>query len=220
MAARFGTNMNVAVALTLGAPKRITAVSKAMPGVATSPSHGLSNGAVGFFTVTDGMVELDGQIVRIAGVDTNTFQLEGLDTTDYSTFVASGSPESGGTFTPITAWATLANAQNISLPDATPAKIDITRLIDKRKQYAYGLPESPDGSIAGLYDPNTVAGALIKAASKANSPLAARISWAAGQKTYLNAFWSGGSGFDLQANQAATATIALTPINDIMDYES
>ena len=104
------------------------------------------------------------------------------------------------------------------MPDQQPAKIDITTLIDKSKQYAYGLPDAPDGSISGLYDPTSAAVVAIKAATKSNSALAFRISWAGGQYTYFNANVSGGSGIDLAQNDAAKATISFTPVKDVMDY--
>lgn len=211
--ARIGTNMTVKVESTLDTALTVTAVTLADPGVATSTAHGLANGDVVLFTVSGGMVELNGQAVRVANVATDTFELEGLDTSDYSTWTS-------GTAQKVTAWHTLANAQQVSMPDPTPNKLDITTLIDKSKQYAYGLPDAPDGSIQGLYDPTSTAVQAIKTATKANGDLVFCIEWAGGQFTYFNALVSGGSGFDLQQNQPATATISFTPVKDVMDYAS
>lgn len=211
--ARIGTNMNVAIEASRDTALTVTAVTKANPGVATSAAHGLSNGDIVIFSVSSGMVELDGQAVRVSAVDTNTFTLEGLDTSDYSTWDA-------GTAAEILTWSTIAGAQQLSMPDPAPNKIDTTTLIDKSKQYAYGLPDAPDGTINGLYDPANAGVAIIKAATKANAAKVFRISWAGGQYTYFNANVSGGSGFDLQANAAATATISFTPVKDVMDYAS
>lgn len=211
--ARIGTNMNVAIEASRDTALTVTGVTNANPGVATSAAHGLSNGDIVVFSVSSGMVELDGQAVRVSAVDTNTFTLEGLDTTDYSTWVS-------GTAEEILTWSTIAGAQQASMPDPAPNKIDITTLIDKSKQYAYGLPDAPDGTISGLYDPANAGVAIVKAATKANAAKVFRISWAGGQYTYFNANVSGGSGFDLQANAAATATISFTPVKDVMDYAS
>lgn len=211
--ARIGTNMNVAIEASRDTALTVTGVTNANPGVATSAAHGLSNGDIVVFSVSSGMVELDGQAVRVSAVDTNTFTLEGLDTTDYSTWVS-------GTAEEILTWSTIAGAQQASMPDPAPNKIDITTLIDKSKQYAYGLPDAPDGTISGLYDPANAGVAIVKAATKANAAKVFRIRWAGGQYTYFNANVSGGSGFDLQANAAATATISFTPVKDVMDYAS
>lgn len=209
--AYIGTNVTVEVQSTTGTALTVTAVTQANPGVATSTAHGLTNGDVVRFSVSAGMVQLDGQAVRVANVTTDTFELESLDTTNYSAFTA-------GTATEVTAFATLSNSQNISMPEASPAKIDVTTLIDKSKQYQYGLPDSGDGSIAGLYAPLDTGVQLIKTATKAQTPLVFRVTWASGLVQIFNAYVSGGSGFEAQQNQAATSTISFTPIKDVMVY--
>jgi len=211
--ARIGTNVKIEVENTLGSALPVTAVTKASPGVATSSGHGLSDGDIVVFAVSAGMVELDGQAARVASSNTNVFSLEGLDTTAYSTWTSGSAYE-------VTAWHTLSNAQSITMPDPTPEKIDITTLIDKVKQSAYGLPEAPDGSISTLYDPELAGVQEIKTATKANEDRVFRITWAGGQYTIFNALVSGGSGFDASQNQAATATISFTPVKDVMEYAS
>ncbi len=213
--ARIGTNMAVYVEQTAEAAyTNISAITTADPGVVTTgTAHGLTTGDVLKFSVSAGMVELDGQLVRITTTATDTFSLESLDTSDYSTFTA-------GSYQEISAWHTLSNAQSASMPDGTPTKIDITTLIDKSKQYAYGLPDAPDGTISGLYDPANAGVVAIKAATKSNSALAFKIAWAGGQYTYFNANVSGGSGFELAQNDAAKSTISFTPVKDVMDYAS
>lgn len=208
-----GTNITVSVEKTLSSPVTVTGVTLASEGVVTAPAHTFAHGEVVKFTVTAGMVELDGQACRIKAVTTNGFTLEGLDTTDYSAW-------SAGTVVNVAAWATLSNAQTVSMPNPAPAKIDITTLIDKSKQYAYGLPDAPDGSFNGLFNPTLEAVTLIKTATKDNAALAFRIAFAGGEFAIFNANVSGGSGFDLPANAAATATIAFTPVKDVQFYAS
>ena len=212
--ARIGTNMNVAVqtALATGAIT-VTALTQANPGVATASSHGLATGDVVVFSVDAGMVELDGQAVEAVPTTTSQFQLRGLDTTNYSAW-------SAGTCTEVTTFSTIQSAQNVSMPNPAPEKIDITRLIDKVKQYAYGLADAPDGTISGLYDPNDTAVAEIKTATANNATRVFKVTWAGGQKTIFNANVSGGTGFDLQQNQAATADISFTPVGQVVDYAS
>ena len=213
--ARIGTNMTVQVEQTLEtAITDATSITKdPTPVVTTTGAHSLSTGDYIKFTASAGMVELDGQLVRITTTATNTFTLDSLDTSDYSTFTACDIQE-------VSAWHTLSNAQSASMPDGTPAKIDLTTLIDKSKQYAYGLADAPDGSIQGLYDPANAGVVAIKAATKSNTALAFRITWAGSQITIFNANVSGGSGFDLAQNDAAKATISFTPVKDVIDYAS
>ena len=207
-----GKNVTIEVEKTLDTAVTITALTTDNPGAATATSHGLLAGDIIVFNVAGGMVELDGQAVRVGTVaDVNTFELEDLDTSGYSTWTA-------GTCQEVTAWETLGNSQTISAPDPSPEKIDITTLIDKVKQSAFGLPEAPDGTITGLYDPAAAGVLEVKEATKNNEDRVLRVTWAGGETTLFNALMSGGSGFDLQQNQAATANIAFTPVKDIMYY--
>lgn len=213
MTARIGTNMTVRVESTRGSAIAVTAITLADPGVATSVAHGLANGDVVEWDISAGMVELAGQAVRVANVAADTFELEGLDTTDYTTWTAGDAYE-------ITAFHTLSNAQSITMPNPAPERIDVTTLIDKTKQYLYGLADAPDGSITGIYDPLNAGVVAIKAATKSNTDLVFKIDWAGGQFTIFNASVSGGTGFDLSQNAAATAPISFTPVKDVMDYAS
>lgn len=212
--ALIGTNTKVEVQKTLSSAITVTGVTKASPGVATySGTDDLTTGDVVVFSVTGGMVELDGQAVRVGTVDTggNTFQLEGLDTTDYSTWTEGSAYE-------VTAWETLDSAQNVTMPNPTPNKLDCTTLIDKQKQYVFGLPDAPDGSITGLFNPAGAAEQLIFAATRQNETMVFRLNWADGRATIFNGYVSGGQGFDMGTNQVATQTISFTPKRDVMHY--
>jgi hypothetical protein len=206
-----GSNVRVEIESIQGTALEVTGITKANPGVATSAAHGLANGDIVVFDIAGGMVELNGQACRVANVATNTFELEGINTTDYSTFTAGDAYE-------ITAFSTFAAAQSISMPSPTPAKLDTTTLIDKVKQYTYGLPDAPDGSITALFNPGGTAEALITAATNSNSPLVFRITYSTGQKSVFNANVSGGAGFDMQGNAVATSTVAFTPVGQVIHY--
>jgi len=157
------------------------------------------------------MVELDGQAVRVANVAANTFELEGIIGVGYTAWTA-------GTAKKVTTFATFSKSQNITMPNPAPARIDTTTLIDKTKQYMFGLPDAPQGTIKALYNPNGTAEALIFAATKANLPLVFRVTFAAGQKTIFNANVSGGTGFTLAQNAAADSDVAFSPRKDVMAY--
>lgn len=206
-----GTNSKVEVQQTLGSALTVTAVTLATPPVATSTAHGLANGDVVVFTVAGGMIQLDQQAVRVANVAANTFELEGMSALTFSAWTA-------GTAQKVTAWQTLASAQNVTMPNPAPAKIDVTTLIDQSKQYVYGLPDAPDGTVSGLFNPGGTAEGLIRTATLANGNLVWRVSWGSGQKSIFNAFVSGGYGFNAQTNQALTADIAFTPRKQVMHY--
>lgn len=206
-----GTNVLVEVQSALAVAVAVTAVTQASPGVATESTHGRATGDIVVFAVASGMVQLNGQAVRIVVLTPDTYELESLDTTGYSVFTA-------GTVQDVTTFETLGNSQNLSMPDSTPEKIDVTTLIDQSKQYEYGIPDAPDGSISGLYDPLSAGVAEIKAATRDNEARVFRVTWSGGQKTVFNANVSGGNGFELSQNGAATSTISFTPIKSVMAY--
>ena len=61
MSTQTGRNVRVEIAATYDTAKTVSAVTKANPGVASSTSHGMANGAIGYFSdTTEGMNELAG----------------------------------------------------------------------------------------------------------------------------------------------------------------
>ena len=81
--------------LSLDAPKAITAITKANPAVVTAASHGFSNGDIVRVTGVYGMTEVNGKVYKVAGVATNTFQLNtragtSIDSTAFTTYQTGG----------------------------------------------------------------------------------------------------------------------------------
>lgn len=118
-----GRGIRVEVAATFGAAKVVTAVTKASPGVATSAAHALVNNTVGYWNNVSGMVQLEKQACRLKNVATNTFELQGLNTGQYSDFVS-------GDFIPVLTWQTLAEATSYRFGGGSAEKLNATRLID------------------------------------------------------------------------------------------
>lgn len=133
MPTAIGRGVRVEIALTFGTPKTVTAVSLASPGVATSSAHAMTNGTVGFFTATGGgMPQIDGQAARVYNQATNTFEIQGLNTSGYSAWAT-------GTFTPAATWGTLAEAVGYSIGGGGADTLDDTKLMDVAKQELNGL---------------------------------------------------------------------------------
>lgn len=132
MTTAVGRNVKLEIATAFGTAKTVTAVTLASPGVATSSAHAMANGTVGFWTVSAGMVQLDGQATRVYNQATNTFDLQGLNTAAYSAFTA-------GTFTPATTWTTVAEAIGYTIGGGAPDQLDDTKLLDVTRQTVFGL---------------------------------------------------------------------------------
>lgn len=78
----------VAIAATYGSAVPVTAITNANPAVATATAHGLTDGDL--IEVTSGWSRLNSRVVRVANSDTNTFELEGINTTDTNLYPAGG----------------------------------------------------------------------------------------------------------------------------------
>ncbi len=127
-----GRGVRVEIAATYGSAVAVTSITNASPGVATRNAHGYTNDTVGFFSGVSGMAQLEGQAVRLKNITTNTFELQGLNTTNYSVFTA-------GNFTPVLTWQTLQEATSYDIGGGAAEKLDVTRLLDITKQEEQGL---------------------------------------------------------------------------------
>ena len=72
------------------ATKSISAITKANPAVVTATSHGYSNGDHVWINDVGGMTEVNGRRYTVANKTTNTFELSGVDSSNYTTYTSSG----------------------------------------------------------------------------------------------------------------------------------
>lgn len=83
MSASFPNGTIFALATALAAPVTVSAITNANPGVATATAHGYTNGQILLLSMPS---RLDQRVVRVAAQVTNTFNLEGIDTTSTSQY--------------------------------------------------------------------------------------------------------------------------------------
>ncbi len=99
MAARLPDGAIVSLATTMGTAKTVSAITNASPGVATSTTHGFTDGDI--VIMSSGWSNLNNRVVRVDNSATSAFDIEGIDTSSVTLFPAgSGS----GTATEITAF--------------------------------------------------------------------------------------------------------------------
>jgi hypothetical protein len=84
--------VTVAMESAVGSDKTISAITKASPGVVSSTSHGISDGAYVRYSV-NGMSQLDGRVLRIDNPATSAWDIEGIDTTSFGTFTSGTAEE-------------------------------------------------------------------------------------------------------------------------------
>lgn len=169
MAVEIARGVKFEVQSTTAAAITITAIAKEADAEVTATAHGLSNGAIGVLTDVVGMVELNGQIVRVANVATNAFDLEDIDTTGYSTFIS-------GTFVPITAWLTLAEATSVNFGSVSANRKDASTLLTTySREYLAGLQDTPEISVGAWSNPFAAALIKVEAAAVAGSKIGFRL---------------------------------------------
>lgn len=166
-----GRDCKIEVALTFDSAISPTAVTKANPGVATLTSHTVETGDVGYWLATSGMVELDEQAVYCTDTDANTFTMNGLVTTNYTTF------SSGPTLTLAASWGTLSESAGWNVGGGAASPLDDTRLTDVKTRNVAGLL-APQDLTVDLRSPVTSGAALafVEAAAVTGGKILVKIS--------------------------------------------
>ena len=73
-----------------GSTKNITKITKANTAVVTSNNHGFSNGDRVYIYDVDGMHQINGKVYTVANKAKNTFQLQGVKSSNYSSYDEGG----------------------------------------------------------------------------------------------------------------------------------
>lgn len=195
-----GRGVRVEISATYGSDKTVSAVTQASPGVATSTAHGLSNDTVGYFLNVTGMVQLEKQACRVKNQATNTFELQGLNTTSYPAFTA-------GTFRPVSTWQTLSEATSYQFGGGSSDKLDATRLIDVAKVEELGnLPADALTLNVLAQDTPSAAMQLIESAVQTQGIVVVRITLANGA-VRIATIEPSLPGEDVQQGQLGTGTL-------------
>ena len=195
-----GRGVRVEISATFASDKTVTAVTQATTGVATSTAHGLANDTVGYFLNVSGMVQLEKQAARVKNQAANTFELQGLNTTNFPAFTA-------GTFRPVATWQTLAEATSYSFGGGSADKLDATRLIDVAKVEELGNLPADSMTINLLsQDTPSAAMALLETAVQTQGIVVARITLPNGA-VRIATIEPSLPGEDVQQGQLGTGTI-------------
>jgi hypothetical protein len=202
MAIHKGRAVRVEIAATYSAPKTVSAISKASPGQATSTAHALAEGAIGYFSAVGGMTELEDQVASVDATATNTFNLEGIDTTNFGTFSTSAS------FTPVATWATLAAATGYEIGGGDVEQLDTTTLLDNQRQQDVGMLGLQTLSLNMFSDVQAPAMALLMAAARANGMVVIRMTLSNGERRICRGYPALPSE-SLAVNQVATGGIQI-----------
>lgn len=206
MAKQKGRKVRVEVALTFGSAKTVTEVTNADPGVASSATHGMTAGTIGYFSTATGMEsELeDGMAISVSAPASGTFNLEGVDTTDWGDFTA-------GEFTPVATWGTISEATSYEISGGEQKTIDNTELLDDQDQEESAGLTAQRVQINNFSNPQGTALAYIESAARDATACIFRISFPDGSRRV----WRGVPsvpGESLSVGQMATAGFSTSVI--------
>lgn len=214
MAAKFWSNVAVAVQSALATAITFTGITKANPGVGTYTGTDPSNGDYVLLSVT-GMHQVNNKIVRVANVNagSNTFEFEGVDTTLYDTF-------SAGTGQVITFGTTLSTLTGITASGGEAEKIDTTTIHDVRRSSAYGASSENEFSFESIWDPADAGLIALKAAKVTNTTRCVRFTFSDGSKFLFNARVECSLSPTGSAQDVVKTPVAMTAQGDPTSYSS
>jgi len=73
-----------------GAARNITGITRANPAVVTSSNHGFQNGDTVYIRNVSGMTQVNNRVFTVANRTTNTFQLQGVNSSGYNSYSSGG----------------------------------------------------------------------------------------------------------------------------------
>ena len=166
MAVTLPNGSTISIQSGLGSALTVSAVTNANPAVCTSTAHGLSDGDLVVFT--SGWSKLTNRIFRVASSDTNSFALEGIDTTDTDRYPAGAGI---GSVKEITGWTQIQQVLNTATEGGEQQYATFQFLEDDFEQRIPTNKSAPGFNVTVADDP-TLAG--YQAAVAANEDGVAR----------------------------------------------
>jgi len=205
---------NVAVSMqsAIAAAKTITGITKANPGVVSSTSHGYSNGDEVYLEV-QGMHQVNGRVFRVASTATDTFALEGENTTDFDTF-------SSGTAQKLTMGTSISSAIDVSASGGEFDMIDTTTIHSAQKTEMPGLASAISYSMNHIWDPTDAGQAALKAANDVQGKRAFKFQFGTGGKVILFAGYVGFVGLPGGSAQDKITCSSVVTMNGTPTYYS
>lgn len=168
------TDVDVFMESAIGAEKTITGITKANPAVVSSVAHGLTNGDY-VLIKAQGMAEVNGRVFRVASAATDSFELEGEDSTLYGTFAS-------GTAQEITFGTTLATLTSVAASGGEFDSIDTTLIHDRAKSSIPGLASASEYTFESVWDVSDAGLIAANQASKTKAQKAFMIVFSNGQR--------------------------------------
>lgn len=178
--AKTWTNVQVAMQSAISVAKQISNITKANPAVVSSTAHGFGNGDVIYLDI-QGMYQIDKMTVRVANVTPDTYQLEGIDSTEFDTFTSGSAQE-------LTLGTSFTTIGDFTVSGGDLEMIDVTTIHDQTKQSQPGSASAIECSGNFNWDPADAGQIAMKKASDAKVLRGFRIQFSDGSKWFITGY--------------------------------
>lgn len=215
--ARKWSNVALAMQSALATAVVITGITKANPGVVSYTDAGSSDPSNGDYVLlsVQGMHQLNTRVARVANVSGagNTFELEGIDTSDFDTF-------SSGTFQVITFGTSITSATSISSSGGGFDFLDTTTIHSNTRTQMPGLPAAITYTMDHIWDVSDAGQVAMKSASDAQDQRAFKFTFGTGGQIMVVAGYVGFDGSPGGSAQDIVKTSAVITANGTPTYYS
>lgn len=200
---------------TLAAAKTITAITNANPAVATCTGHGYTTGDE--IMLSSGWEDATDSVYKIESVDSNSFKILGLDSTNTSFFPAGSG---GGSAQKLSAWTAIPQVLTISASGGDARFTDVNPLA---KRNGIRIPTGFNATSVTLslgFDATTPAYKTMVGISRSLSKVAFKQVLSGGSVQYGYGYLTVSEFPKLNNNQVNTVDAALTFLGRTMSYDA
>lgn len=200
---------------TLAAAKTITAITNANPAVATCTGHGYTTGDE--IMLSSGWEDATDSVYKIESVDSNSFKILGLDSTNTSFFPAGSG---GGSAQKLSAWTAIPQVLTISASGGDARFTDVNPLA---KRNGIRIPTGFNATSVTLslgFDATTPTYKTMVGISRSLSKVAFKQVLSGGSVQYGWGYLTVSEFPKLNNNQVNTVDAALTFLGRTMSYDA
>lgn len=204
MAVTTWSGVAVAIESAAANSQTVSGITKASPGVVTYVGTDPSNGD--FIRLTaQGMTQVDGRVFKVANVNagSNTLELSGEDTTNYTTF-------SSGGLEVLTFGTSMTTATGLSASGGDFSFINTTTIHDLVAKQIPGIASAAVYTFTSIWDPSDAGLVALKAASAARSRKAIKFTFANGSVVVFNGYVGASLLPTGQAQDKVETTVTIT----------
>jgi len=200
---------------TLAAAKTITAITNANPAVATCTAHGYTTGDE--IMLSSGWEDANDSVYKIESVDSNSFKILGLDSTNTSFFPAGSG---GGSAQKLSSWTAIPQVLTISASGGDARFTDVNPLA---KRNGIRIPTGFNATSVTLslgFDATTPAYKTMVGISRSLSKVAFKQVLSGGSVQYGWGYLTVSEFPKLNNNQVNTVDAAMTFLGRTMSYDA